>query len=293
MRFDTHVLHEYAILPAGDLLEGEEEYESAAKLYREALLYHQRKNQNIIAPIIIRYLQLAAHAQFENSQTVYNDIIQILQRIPEEEPKRHVIYLALSQLELNKLDKPDAALASARSALQHIGQAPWSIRAQIWTALGDAHKFKGNAEEAKQAYEKAEAFFERRRRPPFEISSFALTAEAFLERNELEEARKIIEEWQNNYPAERLTGNLTILKARLLIKEKRPQDAVRELKAYLGCDAYGVFAQQALELLADIYAREKQDALARASYQRLLTEFQDDDLKKRVEAKIERLGQSQ
>ncbi|MFW5870572.1 MAG: tetratricopeptide repeat protein [Candidatus Sumerlaeota bacterium] len=289
-QFPAHTLNGKTVEAVGGFLESEEEWKQAGDLYLRALEYHIRQDNTLLIPVLLKYTRLASRPDSDNPARAHDRILQFAQQIGQDHPNRPEFYEALARLELDRLDQPAVALNSARVALRQINKASNNLRRDIWIAVGDAHKFLGNPKDARQAYEKAANFVSDSRRQPFEISSFALTIESYLERGELEEAENILTTWQTEYPVERMAGNATVLEAKLLAARNEKERAIRQLQAYLGCDAYGVFAQQARELLGDLLVEQERFGEARKAYNRLLADFQDEELQKRVNKKLRKLS---
>ncbi len=275
-----------AVDNVGVFLESEKQLAQAESLYREAIRHHRKSGQEVPVILLIRLATLATDLEYKKPESTYTFIVENAQFIKPDHPQRTEFYTALSRLENFRLHKPDLALSSARTALRTMQKSPWLLQRDTWIAVGDANKFQGNANEARDAYTKAMERARGQGLPAFQVSSYALTVESYLQRNELNAAAQILESWQLDFPLERMTGSASILQAKLYAARGQSDAAIYELEGFLSCQSYGVFAQQAWELMGDILSKEKKYSEARKAYQELLSNFQDEALQKRVNQKL-------
>ncbi len=284
--FPTYICDDTSVNQLGIFLENEGQVAQAGELYQSAIRYRRKQGEEPPISILIRLTELASRLEFKDPASAHKLIIQNAQFIKPDHPLRAAFYTALSALENKRLHKPELALGSARTALRAMKGGSWELQRDTWIAVGDAYKHQGNSNEAHDAYKKASEVARTKGLPSFQVSSYALTVESYLMRNELEAAAQVLKSWQLEFPLERITGNASILQAKLYAARGESDAAIYELRGFLACQDYGVFAQQAWELLGDIQAKQKDFAEARKAYQQLLKNFQDEALQKRVNMKM-------
>lgn len=278
------------ILAAAHLLRDQRHLAQAVELYTNFLDQHWKSEQRIDTDILQAIVDVA-----ESGYGHYREIEQRIQgylaRMPREAPERALVYLILGRLQLDRLEQPETALSSLQTARLALGRHPDDqLERRILIAIGDAHRQMAKPDEAREAYLSAQAIdLPRKSRHDYDVSSYALTAEAYIRRGHLDEAEQIIDEWNEKFPTERLVGYSAILEARVKARRGKPQDGAALIETFLACKPQGVFLQNALLELGDIYAQMGRARQARQTYQRLLEEFETQENRQEVEEKIQKL----
>lgn len=158
--------------------------------------------------------------------------------------------------------------------------------------LGDWHARTGNRDDGEAAYRKAAA---ERDLPYNTIESNAWrgahsrSAEAFLRGKELDRAREELQKWQQDFPADKREGYLSLLQAHYWsAREKYPQ-AIAVASDLLVVHPHSPYADRLVFLTAE--CEEKSDRLSRAvaAYQSLITDYPGSPLVDLAKKQIARL----
>lgn len=210
---------------------------------------------------------------------------RVLSRIPLDDRTAVQTLLRKGRILLDDLDRPGEALADFKAAALRLrGDRNDALSRLALIGQGDALRALGKAAEAREAYASAE------RIPlpgapaskPYDLSSFALTVESHLLSRQWEEARKIVDEWENAHPTEKLAGYSSVLRARLDFEERNTRRAIRELEHFLAADPQGLYAQQALLLLGEMRLALGDGRSAAEAFQKALDSFQDENVQKQA-----------
>ena len=279
------------LVAAADLFRYSGHFGDAAALYRRAIDEAWNRTGRVEADVVVRLLELALQDGFPRGPETENYARRQLPRLPAGRAKARV-YIALGRLLMADSSRTEDALASLESALLHVpkNSRQRDLEREILIALGDAHRLRGQPAEAREAYARAQALSPPAKTQAFDVSSFALTAEAYIRGGEFEEAETVLERWRNLYPLERLTGYASVLQARVLAGQNKRHAAIAELEIFLAGGGNGVFVRTALEELGDFYQEEGNSARAVELYQHVLDAFQDEEVRQRVSMKLARLG---
>jgi len=279
------------ILAAAYLLRDQRRLNEASKLYRDFLERRLAKEKKLDVEILRHIVEIATegHGTVEETESF---LMKLLGRLDRQAPERAEVYFLLGRLQLDQMRAPDRALTSlqsARLALPATGDR--TAERNIWIAIGDAHRARARVPEAREAYLQAEAIpLAQERRFDYDVSSYALTAEAHIRQGHLDEADAILGAWERKFPTERLVGYSSILKARVLAARDRRQQAAQEIETFLATKPQGVFLQNALLELGDIYAKMGRNRQAVEAYERLLREFEAQETREEVEKKLRQLN---
>jgi tetratricopeptide (TPR) repeat protein len=215
-----------------------------------------------------------------------------LSRVSKNVPLAVGLLLRIGRIEMDELARPQDALVDFKAAQLRLDGAKSDdamLRRNVLIALGDGHRAQGHADEAYEAYAAAEAIvLPNVDVKPFDVSSYALTVESHLLRRQYDEARKILDQWENEHPTERLTGYSSLLRSRLEFRQGNLKKAIGEIEAYLSCDPVGLFAKQALLHLGDLCLRAEKGARAKEVFQQVLDQFQDEEATKAARRGLQR-----
>jgi tetratricopeptide (TPR) repeat protein len=191
--------------------------------------------------------------------------------------------------ELRSLEEARGAYEKVRNVYHRSENSLEARRAYL--GLGKVARWEGNRTEADQWLAKAQAI------PVSETSAeklvvrrsaWARAVEDALKREEPEvsaEAWQDLVTWAWCYPEDLLTGDHTLLLAKLLLKQKATARAAEELEALLRVNPESQFADQALWTLTDAYlALGKRDD-ARGALDRLARVYPASGLIPKLEAR--------
>ncbi|MCX7017313.1 MAG: PKD domain-containing protein [Candidatus Sumerlaeota bacterium] len=276
---------------AGRLLIAQDRSMSAAKLYETLLGAPGEPAAD--TDLTIAYLDLMCGSLGQSERGV--DVARrVLGRLDKDPVLAARLASRIGRAELDDLNRVDDALTDFKAAdlrLQGVKKPDPQMRRNTLIGLGDAQRALGQAEEARAAYEQAEAIhLPGQKKSPFDISSDALTVESHLLQREYDEAQRILDQWELEHPTERLEGYSSILRARLALARGDRAGAVLQLERFLSCKPVGVFAKQAMLLLAQCYEVSGEADKARALYLQLLEQFQDEDIQAQARQGMDRLA---
>ena len=281
------------LLAAAHLLRDQRHLAEAVQVYRDYLEQKFRAEGKLDIAILREVLAVSADG-YGKFQQLEKYVSGLLAHLKQNAPERADVYYLLGRLQLDDLNAPERALTSFQSARLALGQSSdTALQRQVWIALGDAHRKMGKTDEARKAYVKAQEIPLPNETPhDYDVSSYALTAEAYIRKGHLDEARDIIDEWERKFPTEKLVGYSSILKARVMARSKKRRQATDEIEAFLATKPQGVFLQNALLELGDIYAQMGRTRQARETYERLLKEFETQENREAVQEKLRKLGRN-
>ncbi|MFP4057999.1 MAG: PKD domain-containing protein [Candidatus Brocadiia bacterium] len=150
--------------------------------------------------------------------------------------------------------------------------------------VGDLYRTKGQAEKARRAYQAAAAMPIHERPTSVETArrgSFARSAEDYLRRELYDEARQVLNDWEWEFPTDKLEGYATYLRIRLAIAEDNMAEALKQARELIGRtkkDDQGVskdseYADDILLLLAETHAQRGDLDEALRNVDRLLEDY--------------------
>ncbi|MBS3734093.1 MAG: PKD domain-containing protein [Phycisphaerae bacterium] len=148
--------------------------------------------------------------------------------------------------------------------------------------LGDCHRARGDGAAAAKAYREAGPGALGRKTPAVARGSFARQAEAWTREGEYQAAADVLERWGWLLPADRLEGNLSLLRVRLLIAQKRYDEAVWRATTLVGANPDSAHAPQLLLQAARAHVKSDQPTQARAMLKRLAADYPESPLAERA-----------
>ncbi|NQU44321.1 tetratricopeptide repeat protein, partial [bacterium] len=264
--------------------------EKAAEFYYQAVKQQWEKEKKVNGRALVELLGLTQDT-FRTPEHVEAFAREFVPRTSEKDAVRAEGYILLSRLQ-GDLGKDDAAYTSARAALEQLdklGGGEKDMRRRALIAVGGAARSLGKREEAVDAYRQAQSLPAPGQTRPYDVSSFALTAEAYIRAGEFEFAEKEIDQWVSFYPLEQVVGYASILQARVYEKTGKRDLALREVETFLKCEPKGIFERDALELAGDLCLSGGNKKQARVYYKKVLDGFQDEKVRARIESKMGRM----
>lgn len=193
------------------------------------------------------------------------------------------------RLALDELRDPDRAESLFRSAVEdyaHLTTADPIRAAKI--GLGDVHRARGDGDKAAEAYRKAGRGDLRRKAPAVARGSFARQAEAWTRQGEFDAAAETLDQWGRLLPADRLQGNLTRLRVRLLMAQKRYDEAAWRAETLVSANPDSPHAPRLLLLAAQAHAGLGRGEQARAALKRLVEGYPESPLAAQAAERIEK-----
>jgi tetratricopeptide (TPR) repeat protein len=245
----------------------------------------------IDAEAMTQLLGLAMNDALAKPEETADYASRLVAALPGNSLDKAALTIAVARLQLRRLARPGDALTTFQTALQCLPQNALrqTREREALIGTGDAQRAMGHAPEAEEAYRKAQALPPPAKAQDYDVSSFALTAEATIRDKEFDEAQNVLDRWQEMYPVERLTGYASVLQSRIYAGRGLRPAAIAELETFLGCSPQGVFAQTALEDVGGLYEQGGDKDKARAAYDRILAGFQDPLVRQRVQARLQAL----
>jgi TolA-binding protein len=144
--------------------------------------------------------------------------------------------------------------------------------------IGDIYRRKGDGAKARQAYvEAADLLVYKRDFSQNTVRKGALykTAEDFLKRGELEEAKKWLEILEWEYPLEKLDGYSSIVRARIAEADGNQLEAQTQLLWFVVASPRSAYAAEAFFRSAELYLKDGKEEEAQRIVDKLANEYAD------------------
>ena len=186
------------------------------------------------------------------------------QRVTDPVQKARLIRRAGDTL-LYALDKPEEALAEYRKILDRHGALEDSVVRLAQIRIGDVHKVKGDYESALAAYQKAEGMPIEQRSHAVESGrrgAFAQMIEDYVARERYDEAKRLLDLWGWEHPADRVAGQWSLVAARVDLARGEREAALREALQCANTHKAGPLADKLLLLAGRILLDRKEGVRA-------------------------------
>jgi tetratricopeptide (TPR) repeat protein len=181
---------------------------------------------------------------------------------------------------LDDLRDARRAMALFTSALKrhgHLTTSPVIRDARI--GVGDVHRFLGDYEEAAKAYDSAGIGPDiRGMKIAIARGNFARYVEDLTRRGDYDDARQHLRDWAGALPADKLAGYLTLLQVRLLLAQKRFDDAAAEAQALVRVNPRSNYAAELLKLTSEAYRGLGQKEKAAAALKAIVADYPESPL---------------
>jgi len=179
---------------------------------------------------------------------------------------------------LNDLDKAEREYTRALTKYAK-ASAVQARLAQI--RIGDLYRTKGDAAAALKAYQRA-AEMPTSDRPESVLAarrgSFPRTVEDYANRKLYKEAHKALDEWDWEFPTDKLVGYSSLFRARLALAEGNKPEAVKQAEELLHCNKDSEYADDLLLFLAELHMGDGQLDKALADLAKLLDGYPASEL---------------
>jgi len=191
------------------------------------------------------------------------------------------------------LARPDEAMRAYHRVLKTCTDRPRVRRAHV--GLGDCYRLRAERDPAEKHYRTAQALRDgpaSAARDQARIGAFAFAAAGYVREGEFDAADEMLDQWESEYPTQKLAGHSSLLRARSLLGRKQPALAARELETLLAVNEASQFADEALLVLADCYGavQPPQPRDASRCLRRLIDEHPDSPLRRRAEERLKKLA---
>ena len=154
---------------------------------------------------------------------------------------------------------------------------PWIRSARI--GVGDAWRLIGDRAKAAEAYDAAGTVTPRKSGgKALARGDFSRLIEDYVRRVDLSAAEEKLDEWQNAFPADKLDGYWSLLRAKMLMRKKSYLAAAREAKILVGVTPTSHHAPELLMLAADAYRQAGKTAEAADMLKRVITDYAESAL---------------
>ncbi|HET6429286.1 MAG TPA: tetratricopeptide repeat protein [Phycisphaerae bacterium] len=180
-------------------------------------------------------------------------------------------------LEAGETDKALGLFNEAIRRYSALTTAPAIREARI--GIGDVWRVRADLPKAAQAYESAGTLLT----STFEKSAvrkgdLSRHAEDYIRQGQLTDAEDFLVTLEYEFPAERLEGFSTLLWVRLELARKRPAAAAAAAESLVRVNPRSNYAPELLMKAAEAYAAQRQDALARQTFQRVIDGYPESPL---------------
>jgi len=151
--------------------------------------------------------------------------------------------------------------------------------------LGDVYRSKGDAKAALQAYQRAADTPVHKRTELVESArrgSFPRTIEDYTRRKLFDEARQALNDWDWEFPTDKLVGFSSLLRARLALAEGNKEEAAKQAEELLGVNKDSEYADDLLLFLVDLHLGDGKLDKALTAATRLLDDYPASELQEQA-----------
>ena len=186
------------------------------------------------------------------------------------------------------LDDLDSALRQYSRTLKTFGKADVVQLRIAQIRVGDIYRSKGDYKAALNAYETAGAKPASRTTDLVASArrgSFPRTVEDYIRRKLFKEAHQALNDWDWEFPTDRLIGYSALLRARLALAEENKKEAVKQAQELIRVNKDSEYADDLLLFLVDFYLGEGKLDKALATITQLLDGYPASDLQEQAKLK--------
>ncbi len=208
--------------------------------------------------------------------------------------RRAKVAVRIGDILRRDLRQYDAAEKAYRRVLETYarGGAAWELR-RAHVGLGDIHRYRGDGEAARKAYETARAI-EVAPRPPkmaaVRIGTLARYVEEYTREQEWEWAFQYLDDWAWEFPLAKLEGHWSLLRARALRARGDRDAALREALALTEANRDSPYAVRLLLLAAECYVDRGNREKARLLLQTAVEDYPEDAYRDEARRRLQALG---
>lgn len=195
---------------------------------------------------------------------------------------------------LRNLHRHDAAEEEYQRVLEvyAAGAARATLR-RAHIGMGDIRRHRGKTGEAREAYEAAAKIQVKQFTPTqaaVRIGTLARYVEEFTRKRDWEWAFKFLEDWAWEFPAEKLEGHWSLLRARALVAKGNQEEALREAMDLLAANPESPHAVRLLILAAECEVAAGRMDQARRLLQTAVEDYPEDPHQDDARQRLKTLG---
>ena len=177
--------------------------------------------------------------------------------------------------------------------LKSYAAAPEALLRRAHVGLGDIRRHEGKGDEARRAYAAAARIQVASRTPQQEavrIGTLARYVEEYTRQREWLWAFRFLQDWAWEFPAEKLGGHWSYLRAKALLAKGDPREALLEAQDLLAANPASPYAVRLLILSADLHAAKGEKDQARLLLQTAVEDYPEDAHREEARQKLMVLG---
>ena len=201
--------------------------------------------------------------------------------------------LAAGEVSLEQLDSPDLAEKEFRRVATQYASASRDTMRRAYVGLGDAYRAKGNCAKAKECYDQAAEIpisKDEFRRSAVQVGAYSRAVDMYLRDGKLDHAEDFLDAWEWEFPAERLHGYSTLLRARVLVARGDHRNAARSLDRLVLVNPTSPYAADCLMLAAQCYVKVGDKKKAAAVLRQVVDEYKDSPLNAEAAKQLKQMG---
>ena len=199
-------------------------------------------------------------------------------------PYKARLAIAAGDVAVKSWRQPKEAFAHYQRVLSKYAQAGSDVRRRALVGLGDAYRQQGEYDKAHETYEAATLIpvsGQPYQKIAVRVGTLARAIEYYIDRSHVprdrEEAAAMLDTWEWEYPAQKLIGHSTLMRAKLAQKLKEYNTAIAELEELLGVNPRSHYAGEALIVLAECYFAKRDLKKAKNALETLISDYRDSD----------------
>ncbi|MCG3178364.1 MAG: hypothetical protein BIFFINMI_00691 [Phycisphaerae bacterium] len=162
-----------------------------------------------------------------------------------------------------------------------------------WIGLGDVYRRRGPSDKALEAYEAAEKMSpntDSAKQQAVRTGSLARTIEFYIRDKDYETAREYLEQWDREFPTQRLHGYSSLLWVRFYQAQGLHREAIREAQDLVAGNPRSNYAPELLMDAADGYVVLREPDKARMLLERVTTAYRESPLAAEAKKKLDALN---
>ena len=208
--------------------------------------------------------------------------------LPDADARRTLTFHLAKNLAWN-LGRLDDAKAIYRQLIQSAGSDMATVR-NATIGLGDVEMLGGNLPAAKEQYRAAEQLSDRKSLDQSvelaKLGSYPWTVEDYLDRGDYDEAIDALNQWEYQYPLQKLDGASLLLRGKVLFVRQPCEPALKFLQLAETVNPAGTQAPEAVWLRANCLMSLGRNQQAIEQFARVETEFTRSEFAARAKEKI-------
>jgi TolA-binding protein len=201
-----------------------------------------------------------------------------------------------ADIALHDLLAPRTARKLLDSATARLGNAAdANITSRLYRVWGDWYARKGEKSLARASYARAMTAIGTRRSAVEQDAwrgAHSRSAEAFLRDKAIDRARTELQQWQDEYPIDKIEGYLTLLQALFRAARTKYPQAIALANDLIVVNSESPYADRLVFLSAECEGKLGRIERARATYQSLLTDYPGSPLVAEARQRLGKLGRN-